>query len=50
MSLTPCCTALSPFCRKVRMAMEHKGLEFALAAGDHVTEKDSGGTSMSILV
>jgi glutathione S-transferase len=38
MSLTLCYTALSPFCRKVRMAMEHKGLSFALAPGDHVTE------------
>src|SRR5580658_2281011 len=38
MSLTLCYTALSPFCRKVRMAMEHKGLEFALAPGEHVTE------------
>lgn len=38
MSLTLCYTALSPFCRKVRMAMEHKGLEFALAPGDHITE------------
>ena len=38
MSLTLCYTALSPFCRKVRMAMEHKGLSFALAPGDHVAE------------
>lgn len=38
MPLTLCYTALSPFCRKVRMAMEYKGLAFALAPGDHVTE------------
>jgi glutathione S-transferase len=38
MGLTLCYTALSPFCRKVRMAIEHKGLEFALAPGDHVAE------------
>ena len=38
MTLTLCYTALSPFCRKVRMAMEHKGLDFQLAPGDHVTE------------
>jgi glutathione S-transferase len=31
-------TALSPFCRKVRMAMEYKGLAFDLAPGDNVTE------------
>jgi glutathione S-transferase len=38
MSLTLCYSALSPFCRKVRMAMEYKGLAFALAPGDHVGE------------
>jgi len=38
MPLTLCYTALSPFCRKVRMAMEYKGLDFELAPGDHVTE------------
>jgi len=38
MTLTLCYTALSPFCRKVRMAMEYKGLPFTLAPGDHVTE------------
>ena len=37
MSLTLCYTALSPFCRKVRMAMEHKGLEFALAPGGYAS-------------
>jgi glutathione S-transferase len=31
-------TALSPFCRKVRMAMEYKQLDFALVPGDHVSE------------
>jgi glutathione S-transferase len=31
-------TALSPFCRKVRMAMEYKQLDFELVAGDHLTE------------
>ena len=30
MSLSLCYTALSPFCRKVRMAMEYKSLAFAL--------------------
>ena len=30
MSLSLCYTALSPFCRKVRMAVEHKGLAFTL--------------------
>jgi glutathione S-transferase len=38
MSLTLCYTALSPFCRKVRMAMEYKGLVFDLAPGDNVRE------------
>ena len=38
MALTLAYTALSPFCRKVRMAMEYKQLEFELAAADHVTE------------
>jgi glutathione S-transferase len=38
MSLTLCYTALSPFCRKVRMAMEYKGIAFELAPGDHVSE------------
>jgi glutathione S-transferase len=32
-------TALSPFCRKVRAAMEYKGLEFELVIADHVTEQ-----------
>jgi HlyD family secretion protein len=36
--MTLCYTALSPFCRKVRMAIEYKGLSFELAAGDHVKE------------
>ena len=31
-------TALSPFCRKVRMAMEYKGIEFSIVPGDHITE------------
>lgn len=31
-------SALSPFCRKVRMAMEMKGLRFELLPGDHVSE------------
>jgi glutathione S-transferase len=31
-------TALSPYCRKVRMAMEYKGLDFAIVSADHVTE------------
>jgi glutathione S-transferase len=30
--------ALSPFCRKVRMAMEYKGIEFTIAPTDHVSE------------
>src|ERR1700752_529934 len=38
MALTLCYTALSPFCRKVRMAMEYKGLAFELAPADHVAE------------
>jgi glutathione S-transferase len=38
MSLTLAYTALSPFCRKVRMAMDYKGLEFELGPGDHVSE------------
>jgi glutathione S-transferase len=38
MSLTLCYAAPSPFCRKVRMALEHKGLEFALAPVDNVSE------------
>lgn len=38
MRLILCYTALSPFCRKVRMAMEYKGLKFDLAPGDNVTE------------
>lgn len=33
-----CYSALSPFCRKVRMAMEMKGLDFELLPGDHVAE------------
>jgi glutathione S-transferase len=31
-------TALSPFCRKVRMAMEYKGLAFEIVTADHVAE------------
>src|SRR5262245_46034003 len=31
-------TALSPFCRKVRMAMEFKGLAFDIVTADHVAE------------
>ena len=31
-------TALSPYCRKVRMAMEYKGLAFEIVTADHVTE------------
>ena len=38
MSTILCYSALSPFCRKVRMAMEYKGLAFELAPGDNVTE------------
>jgi glutathione S-transferase len=38
MALTLAYTALSPFCRKVRMAMEYKEIEFQLALADHVTE------------
>ncbi len=38
MSLKLAYTALSPYCRKVRMAMEHKGLDFEIVTGDHVTE------------
>jgi glutathione S-transferase len=38
MSLTLAYTALSPFCRKVRMAMEYTRLDFKLGRGDHVTE------------
>lgn len=34
MSLSLCYTALSPFCRKVRMAMEHKGLAYTLIQTD----------------
>jgi glutathione S-transferase len=34
MSLRLCYTALSPFCRKVRMAMEYKGLDFSLVQTD----------------
>lgn len=34
MTLSLCYTALSPFCRKVRMAMEYKSLPFALLASD----------------
>ncbi len=33
-----CYTALSPFCRKVRMAMEFKELEFDLLPGDDLTQ------------
>jgi glutathione S-transferase len=38
MSLALYISAPSPFCRKVRMAMEYKGLEFGLATADHVSE------------
>ncbi len=38
MPLTLAYTALSPFCRKVRMAMEYKAIEFDIAPGDNVTE------------
>ena len=31
-------TALSPFCRKVRMAMEYKEIPFSIVPGDHVSE------------
>ena len=31
-------TALSPYCRKVRMAMQYKGLDFEIVTADHVTE------------
>jgi glutathione S-transferase len=31
-------TALSPFCRKVRMAMEYKGVDFEIAHADNVHE------------
>lgn len=36
--MTLCYTALSPFCRKVRMAIEYKELACELAPGDHVKE------------
>jgi glutathione S-transferase len=36
MPITLCYTALSPFCRKVRMAMEYKELSFELAAADDI--------------
>jgi glutathione S-transferase len=38
MSLSLCYTALSPFSRKVRMAMEYKGLAFALIQTDNLTK------------
>lgn len=38
MPLTLCYTALSPFCRKVRMAMEYKGLNFDLSVTDDLKE------------
>jgi glutathione S-transferase len=38
LSLKLAYTALSPYCRKVRMAMEYKGPDFEIVAGDHVTE------------
>jgi glutathione S-transferase len=38
MTLTLAYTALSPFCRKVRMAMQYKELTFDVAPADHVTE------------
>jgi glutathione S-transferase len=38
MSLQLAYTALSPFCRKVRMAIEYKGIEFGIVPGDHVSE------------
>jgi glutathione S-transferase len=31
-------TALSPYCRKVRMAMQYKGLDFEIVTADHVNE------------
>jgi glutathione S-transferase len=31
-------TALSPYCRKVRMAMEYKKLDFEIVTADHVNE------------
>ena len=36
MSLTLCYSALSPFCRKVRMAMEHKQIDFELVETDDI--------------
>lgn len=38
MTLKLAYTALSPFCRKVRMAMEYKQLGFEIVSADHVTE------------
>ena len=41
MSLKLAYTALSPFSRKVRMAMEYKGLPFELISADNVTEQSA---------
>ncbi len=38
MPLQLCYSPLSPFCRKVRMAMEHKGLSFSLVEVDRLDE------------
>jgi glutathione S-transferase len=38
MSLQLCYTALSPFCRKVRMAMEYKGLAFAVVEVNNLSK------------
>ena len=38
MALQLAYSALSPFCRKVRMAMEYKELQFDVITADHVTE------------
>ena len=38
MTLQLCYSPLSPFCRKVRMAMEHKGLDFSLVEVDRLDE------------
>lgn len=38
MRLSLCYSALSPFCRKVRMAMDHKQLTFAIVEADNVHE------------
>ena len=38
-------TALSPYCRKVRMAMQYKGLDFEIVTADHVTGHVSHGVT-----